>query len=310
MALLYIKEENEWPKLEASLSCRPHSNPTPTIKIEVNLTGVARTCLLTLIAREYDNTLPKPILGDPYAKDVLEKLSVPAIPMIDFQKRSIVLRTYQFDLWTSAFLQKNPNATVLHLACGFDSRMQRVKWGDNTRWIDIDLPEVIHLRKKTQPISLPDRDYSLLGVDVLEENWMHDLGDISGPVLVIMEGLLPYFREEDMNRLLQRICQTFPRGEMLFEGIGSAAIEFFNRSGWMNSVTDMRAKFQSSLDDPMVLEDLDPHLKLVESVPVIQASGVERLPLLNRIWMYLNSWSASARDSARLLRFGFGQENV
>ncbi|KAJ5702151.1 hypothetical protein N7488_009699 [Penicillium malachiteum] len=308
MALLYIKEEHGWPK--ANIPSSPHSDPTPKIQIEVNLEGVARTCLLTLIARGYDNTFPRPILGDPYAKDVLEKLDIPAVPMTDFQKRSIVLRTYQFDLWTSSFLQKNLNTTVLHLACGFDSRMQRVKWGENTRWIDIDLPEVIQLRKQTQPTSFPDRDYSLIGVDVLEENWMHDLGDVSGPVLVIMEGLLPYFREEDMNKLLQRICQKFPHGEMLFEGIGSAAIEFFNRSGWMNSVTDMRAKFQSSLDDPMVLEDLDPHLKLVESVPVIQASGVERFPLLTRLWMYLTSWSASARDSARLLRFRFGEERA
>ncbi|PIG84676.1 hypothetical protein AARAC_001974 [Aspergillus arachidicola] len=144
-------------------------------KAKVDLNGVAKTLLITLIARAYDFSVPRPILGDPYAQDILDRLDfdLGKMTMTPFQMACIAVRTSRFDRWTSNFLQHNPNTTVLHLACGLDSRMNRVKWGENTRWVDIDLPEVIALRRKVQSTSLPGRDYSILGIDVLNEDWMH-----------------------------------------------------------------------------------------------------------------------------------------
>ncbi|KAJ5610603.1 S-adenosyl-L-methionine-dependent methyltransferase [Penicillium lagena] len=288
------------------VSCQQPGNNE---KIAIKLDGVAKTLLIPLIARVYDNTLPLPILGDPYAKDVLEKIEfdADAMSMTPLQNGGLCLRTSQFDRWAAAFLQDNANTTVLHLACGFDSRMQRIEWGETTRWIDVDLPEVIELRRKIQPVSLPGRDYSLIGVDVLDENWVHEIGDVSGPVLVIMEGLLSYLPEKDARGLLQRICQTFSEGEMMFEGVSSAALKRINQPETIKAVSDTGAVFQSTIDDPMALEDLHPHLQLAESVPVVQAPGTEKLPLLGRMLMYFASWFPSGRDSARLLRFQFGE---
>lgn len=288
------------------VSCQQTGNNE---KIAIKLDGVAKTLLIPLIARAYDNTLPVPIIGDPYAKDVLEKIefNADAMSMTPFKNGSIALRASQLDRWAVAFLKNNDNATVLHLACGFDSRMQRVEWGEKTRWIDIDLPEVIELRRKIQPVSLPGRDYSLLGVDVLDENWMHDTGEVSGPVLVIMEGLLAYLPEKDARGLLQRICQTFSEGEMVFESVSSVALKWLNRPESLKAVSDTGAVFRSSIDDPMALEDLHPHLKLAESVPVVQAPGTEKFPLLSRMLIYFSSWFPNGRDSARLLRFQFGE---
>lgn len=281
-------------------------------KMAFELDGVAKTLLIPLIARAYDNALLEPILGDPYAKYTLEKIDfdADAMPMTPFQKGGIALRTRQFDQWTANFLQKNASTTVLHVACGFDSRMQRVEWGQNTRWIDIDLPEVIELRRKIQPTLLPGRDYSLIGVDVLDGNWTHAVGEVSGPVLVVMEGLLAYLPEKDARGLLRQICQTFSKGEMMFEGVSSPALNFLNRPESMKAVSSTGAVFQSSIDDPMALEHLHPHLRLVESIPVVQAPGIEKFPLLGRMLIYFTSWFASGRDSARLFRFRFGEERT
>lgn len=49
------------------------TDPKHDEKISVDLTGVAKTLLIPLLARSYDNELPSPILDDPYAKVVLEK---------------------------------------------------------------------------------------------------------------------------------------------------------------------------------------------------------------------------------------------
>ena len=303
----YYNRTAESPNNTTTHSHQP-STPTNNEKTVINLHGVSRTLLIPLIAREYDNTLHDPILGDPYAKAILDKITFDSesITLTPFQKSGIALRTSQFDRWTQSFLRRNPRSTVLHLACGFDSRMQRMEWGGDTRWVDIDLPGVIQLRMKIQPVSLPGRDYSLIEADVLDPDWMRELGPVSGPVLVIMEGLLAYLSEQDVRGLLRRICETFPEGEMLFEGVSSIALQRLNESSSMNSVAGMGVVFQSSIDDALALEDLHPHLKLVESVPVVQAPGVEKLSTLGRMIMYLSSWFVSGRDAAKLLRFRFG----
>ncbi|KAE8327824.1 S-adenosyl-L-methionine-dependent methyltransferase [Aspergillus sergii] len=267
-----------------------------------------RTLLITLIARAYDFSVPRPILGDPYAQDILDRLDfdVGKMTMTPFQMACIAVRTSRFDRWTSNFLQHNPNTSVLHLACGLDSRMERVKWGENTRWVDIDLPEVIALRRKVQPTSSPGRDYSLLGIDVLDEDWMYDIST-DGPVLVVMEGLLCYLSEDDVKQLLQRMCQTFRRGELLFECINSTTLQALNGTKPIQSVSSTGAEFHSSVDDPKILELLHPGLKLVESIRLAEAPGVEMFPLGSRLLMYLRSWIPGVRDASRFLRFQFGE---
>ncbi|KAB8274704.1 S-adenosyl-L-methionine-dependent methyltransferase [Aspergillus minisclerotigenes] len=253
-----------------------------------------RTLLVTLIARAHDFRTPRPILGDPYAQHILDRLDfdVTKMTMTPNQMASIAVRTSNFDRWTSDFLQHNPDTTVLHLACGLDSRMDRVKWGDNTR--------------KVQPTSLPGRDYSLLGIDVLDEDWIHDIST-DGPVLAVMEGLLCYLPEVDVKRLLQQICQTFRRGELLFECINSMTLQALNGTKPIQSISGTGAEFHSCVDDPKTLELLHPGLKLVESIRLAEAPGVEMFPLGFRALMYLRSWIPSVRDAARFLRFQFGE---
>ncbi|KAJ5408326.1 S-adenosyl-L-methionine-dependent methyltransferase [Penicillium cosmopolitanum] len=293
------------------------TTPTPTTttspKIPISLTGVSKTLLIPLIARAYDNSLPTPILADPYPAAVLSKLSfdIDSMPTTPFQNAGISLRTKHFDDWTSSFLRTNHDTTVLHLACGFDSRAQRVSWSEGTRWIDIDLPEVIELRKEDLPLSFPtgnDQEYSLLGIDVTGETWMRDLDIGDGPVLVIMEGLLSYLPEKEVRALLTRICETFPQGEIIFECVSSPVLNWLNRPESMNAVKNTGAVFKSAVDDPMTLENLHSGLKLVENVSLLLAPGTEKFPLLGRVRMYLSSWFQSGRDSARFLRFRFGQE--
>ncbi|KAF9889049.1 hypothetical protein FE257_008026 [Aspergillus nanangensis] len=277
-------------------------------KIEVTrLNGVAQTLLVPLVARAHDFSSPRPILRDSYAQHILDKLDldVTEVALTPNQVTGVALRTSQFDRWTSDFLQVHPATTVLHLACGFDSRMERVNWGTDTRWIDIDLPEVIELRRKIQPGFLPGRNYSLLGIDVLDEDWMQGVS-ADGPVLVVMEGLLSYLPQDDVHQLLQRLCRNFHRGASLFECVNSATLQSLNRTKPLQPINSMGAEFHWSVDDPKTLEILHPDLKLVESIRLVEAPGVENSTLSYRALMYLLSWIPGVRDSARFLHFQFG----
>ena len=45
------------------------------------------------------------------------------------------------------FLDRCPDAAVVHVGCGLDSSLERVDHGD-ADWCDLDLPEAIELRRK------------------------------------------------------------------------------------------------------------------------------------------------------------------
>ncbi len=51
-----------------------------------------------------------------------------------------------FDLLMTRYLADHPDATVLHLGCGMDSRVFRVDPPVSVQWYDVDYPDVIDLR--------------------------------------------------------------------------------------------------------------------------------------------------------------------
>jgi O-methyltransferase involved in polyketide biosynthesis len=111
----------------------------------------------TLYGRALESRSAHPILRDPHAKRV--------VGMIDYDFRklgvqgvvvtSIALRARPFDSWTAAFLARHPQATVLHLGCGLDSRAERLDPAPGVAWFDVDYPEVIELRRRSSATSTP-----------------------------------------------------------------------------------------------------------------------------------------------------------
>ncbi|KAJ5118748.1 hypothetical protein N7448_010456 [Penicillium atrosanguineum] len=283
-----------------------NGQPQEHAKARINLSGVAQTLFIPLIARASDAVSSNAILGDPYAQNTIDKLSFDqdAMTMTPFQCAGVCLRTSQFDKWTTAFLMKHPCATVVHLACGLDSRMQRVPWTNTSRWFDIDLPKVIELRKQVLPTSIPDRDYSLIAANVLEHTWIKNIPN-DRPVLIIMEGLLSYLLEDEVKGLLLQLCQSFKHGEMIFECISTIVLKRVVETP-LKVVSETGAIFQWATDDPKSLEGIYTGVRLAESVCFVEASGVEKFALSNRVIMYLMSWIPSLRKAAQFLRFEFG----
>ena len=61
------------------------------------------------------------------------------------------MRAKAFDDWTRAFIEKHPDAIVLNLGCGLDSRVFRVDPPPEIAWFDVDFPEVIDIRERVYP---------------------------------------------------------------------------------------------------------------------------------------------------------------
>ncbi len=97
------------------------------------------------------------------------------------------------------------------MGCGLDTRFERVDNG-KALWIDVDLPEVIEIRKMFVPETERNR---YIPESVTTESWITKLHDYKDrPALFIAEGLFMYLQEEDVKNLLLRIREIFPIAEL------------------------------------------------------------------------------------------------
>ena len=125
---------------------------------KVDFTGVRWgsvewTNLCMLYLRACESRLAQPILGGHFAAQDVARIDY------DFRRIHrrvrpaanqfvVALRGAQFDAWITDYLNGHPDAVVLHLGCGLDSRAFRMATPEGVRWFDVDLPHVIALRRQ------------------------------------------------------------------------------------------------------------------------------------------------------------------
>ncbi|KAK8091113.1 hypothetical protein PG994_000618 [Apiospora phragmitis] len=258
--------------------------PGSTTKIKVSLTGPQETLLVPLMARAEDAARSEPILGDPHAADILQRLDT---DLSKFRAESpfgmgsrdmCLVRARQFDEWANAFLDKHPEATVVHLACGLDTRWKGRK--RNVRWLDYDLPDVVKLRRRLVPP--PEHgDYKLIAADIPTDR----------PTLVLMEGLTPYFDEATGKRLVRRLAEHFS-----------------SSSSSSSSITITRATgstFAWGFDDPRELERLHPRLRLRDCVRPAELAEARRFVWPHRVFMSTCSYIPKLDNLMFYLRYDF-----
>jgi O-methyltransferase involved in polyketide biosynthesis len=128
--------------------------------------------------------------------------------------RRIAQRSSDLDKMVNDYISKNPSSTVINLACGFDTRFWRIE-NEKCNYIEIDLPEVIALKKEILKDYL---SYELIGCSVLDTTWIDKVtANGNGRFLLIAEGLIMYLPEADVRKLLQAIAQRFTHSQLLLE---------------------------------------------------------------------------------------------
>ncbi|MGH3678188.1 MAG: class I SAM-dependent methyltransferase [Mycobacterium sp.] len=198
--------------------------------MHVDLSGAPQTMLATLYAKALDADFDNPVLGDRYAKEILERIDY------DWKKTaitprtspSVTTRTAHFDNWAREFLSAHPEAVVLHLGCGLDSRFFRLAPGPGVEWYDVDYPDVAALRNQLFPAR---EHYHVVAASVTDPGWLADV-PADRPTLMIAEGLTMYLTEEDGVALLRRVVEHAPSGELQFDAFNRLGI----KSQWINAV--------------------------------------------------------------------------
>jgi O-methyltransferase involved in polyketide biosynthesis len=126
---------------------------------------------------------------------------------------AVIMRMNKFDNYVRDFLSRNPDAVVVHIGCGLDSRFDRVDNGQ-VEWFDLDLPEVMELRQRLIPCE--NRRYHPLAASVFDDNWINAIEKYKPrPIMFIAEGVLPYFEEGQVKSLVCKLREHFPGCELV-----------------------------------------------------------------------------------------------
>jgi O-methyltransferase involved in polyketide biosynthesis len=185
----------------------------------LELSGVSKSLLLPLYIRALETNRPDAILRDNRAVELVQKLGINASSITQAKvseevQISIVLRNRQFDRFARNYLTLHPEAVVVHLGCGLDTRFERVDNGQ-VEWYDLDLPEVIELRRKF--IDDEGKRHHLLASSALDPSWIDTVKVQFRPVLFMAEGLFMFFERVQVVSLVLALKDRFPNSELVFD---------------------------------------------------------------------------------------------
>jgi O-methyltransferase involved in polyketide biosynthesis len=137
------------------------------------------------------------------------------IPLSDALQVMRNLATREYDRQTRDFLARHPDAVVVHIGCGLDSRFERVDNGE-VEWYDLDLPHVMDLRRGL--LGGEGERHHLLGCSVLEDDWLEAVSAYrQHPFLFLAEGVFMYFKEAQVKSLVLSLLDHFPGAELVFD---------------------------------------------------------------------------------------------
>jgi O-methyltransferase involved in polyketide biosynthesis len=270
--------------------------------VNVPFTGMKETLLLTLFTRAMDSRSMCPILGDKKAEEIVQLLAY------DFQKLKVppkesfggAIRAKMLDICTVEFLADHPDATVLDLGCGLDSRRERVNPPRDVRWFDIDYPDVIELRRH---FYTEDAGYQMIGASLTDPNFL-DAVPTDRCAIIVADGLLPFLTEDEIKHLFRRLTAHFPGGQLAFNSYSKLASRLMVVHPSIKAIGIAPAS--PGFDDPHEPEKWNPCLKLIEALSIIGSPYVSRTPWAYRTTCRLMySFPALRKEGGWILHYQF-----
>ena len=239
------------------------------------------------------------ILHDPKAEHIWKKegFSLKAKSKSKWLAYYMGMRAAVFDAWTARMVKTHPEAVVLHIGCGMDSRCERVggpeadtgktaeKSVDKTTekkspekkttvWYDVDFPEVIAERRRYYTES---ENYHMVEADARETDWIRKFPG-GGTAIVVMEGISMYMDLLRLVDLLTALHEQFDKVHLLMDcytELGAKA------SKVKNPVQDVGVSQVWGLDHPEYLAEQSGLLFVAEH-EMTPTEMIDQLPVRER----------------------------
>jgi O-methyltransferase involved in polyketide biosynthesis len=215
---------------------------------------------------------------------LIDKTAVKIIDSVDFDfslmsqnvpeisQIAWIARCKRFDHIVRDFIQRHPNGTVINIGCGLDTSYERIN-DQSILWYDLDLPDVIELKKKFLNES-DNRKY--IPCSFLDTRWFDDI-IIKDKVLFISAGVFVYFEESVIKEFIIKVADRFNESELFFDVTSPKGVEIANLV-IQKSGLDSRSFFKWGLTDKAVIQSWDNRINLVATYYTFKIDGLELSP--------------------------------
>ncbi len=268
---------------------------------KVHFTEEKATNLGTLYGRALDARRKDPILGDTAADEAVKKIDY------DFSKLgvnenssvSVAIRARAIDAMAAEWLAEHPDAIVVHLGCGMDTRVYRLDPPPSVTWFDVDYPEVVDVRGRIYP---ERPGYAMIGSSVTDFGWLDQVpGDREA--LIVAEGLTMYLTAESGTELVRRLVGRFPSGRIVADFFSSLGV----KAQMINPVVRRSgATLHWGIDDPHELERYG--LRLVSCLDATEWASDEvlaKIPAGSRLALRASALFPAIRKMGRIAEWDF-----
>jgi O-methyltransferase involved in polyketide biosynthesis len=201
------------PLRRETLPARNHNGDELT-KVTSKLDGVSETMLWTLYDRACEARRPDGVLVDPDSVRICDAIDYDFTRHFGDPVGSFAARAAEIDQLLKRWLERHPDGLIVSLGEGLETQAHRVDNG-RMRWLTVDLPAAIELRKHFLPSS---KRFRQVAGSVVESGWMDEI-EPTPDVFIVVQGLFMYLEPEAVRRLFVQIIERFPGAEIAFDVI-------------------------------------------------------------------------------------------
>lgn len=252
--------------------------------------ALSSTMLIPLWAKAVESRKENPLLYDAQALSMFQSIDYDFAKLKQAKSSQIgcCARALVLDEMAQDFIAKYPDAIIVHLGAGLDARYERLGQPDVSAWYDVDLPDVMALRRQL----LPESNNHYLAMSLFDRDWIIKIQNEAKPVLLIAEGVLMYFTSEELRNWFAEIAKALPQAEMIFDVIPNAFVGREKRHAALRRIGEKPPAFKWGISS---IEDL----AAMGLVPVqhvfLSTYCRKRYPWHLRL-MYLSNWAKRHLD--------------
>lgn len=185
-------------------------------KIPFFYVGNPYNTLAALWARTLEARQPVPILEDQNALDVVSNINYDFSYFADLgiDQVGLAVRDYLIDRMLKNFLEKNQDVTIINLAPGLDTRLHRIPENTYKKWIDIDVPLNLDLRRAF--FSQADK-LEVIAKSITDFSWIDNISRANEPKVIIAQDLFAYIELDTIKTFLTKLARKFASIDVIFD---------------------------------------------------------------------------------------------
>ena len=212
---------------------------------------ISRTAYYTLAVRAADAAEARPILGDTFAQRFMNdgaKAVWEEFTSFTKANASNAARHAMIDEHLRRALAADPQATIVIIGAGFDTRAFRLRGG---HWFEIDEPEILTYKEAGCRLCTAPNPLQRIAIEFAREPLAEKLAMITAPssVHIVIEGVLMYLTREQRLSLLKTVSERFPHHTIYCDLMSQPFFEKYSRDIHVK-IAGMGATFTEMEDAP------------------------------------------------------------